>query len=84
VILAPGLSVDQIAAAARYPNGTISYTIVPELNGLGYRVVPTGNTGNPLHASIVLPAGQSVLTDEQAAALSALFRVAPNPYRSGP
>jgi hypothetical protein len=79
---APDLNVDQIAAVARYPNSEISYTILPELLALGYRLVPTGNGRNPLHASILLRPGESELTDEQAAALSALFAQhrLPNPY----
>jgi hypothetical protein len=81
---APELSVDQIAAVARYPNGQISYTIVPEVNALGYDVLPTPILKNPLHASIVDAPGISELSDDRAAALSVLFRrhIIPNPYRA--
>jgi hypothetical protein len=78
------LSVDQIAAVARYPNGKISYTIVPEVNALGYGVAPTPHRENPLHATIVDAPGISELSDDRAEALSALFRrhIIPNPYRA--
>ena len=82
---APNMSVDQLAAVARYPNAQLSYTIVPELNGLGYRVEPTPRPlTNPLHASILLPPGEPELTDAQAATLSALFgqHIIPNPYQT--
>jgi hypothetical protein len=49
---APESSVDQIAAVARYPNGRISYTIVPEVNALGYGVAPTPRRENPLHSAL--------------------------------
>jgi hypothetical protein len=69
---------------ARYPNGEISYTIVPEVNALGYDVLPTPILKNPLHASIVDAPGISELSDDRAAALSVLFRrhIIPNPYRA--
>ena len=80
----PRLSVDQIAQVARYPNKQITWTTAPQLNALGYRVVPTpiftGPNPNPLHADILLPNGQTILTDEQADALSAIFHRRPNPY----
>jgi hypothetical protein len=81
---APNLEVDQIAAAAKYPNPEISYTIVPEVNALGYGVVPTPNKDNSLHASIVDTPGTSNLSDDRAAALSALFarHIIPNPYQT--
>jgi hypothetical protein len=81
---ARNMSVDQLAAVARYPNEQISYTVLPEVKALGYRVVPTGNADNPLHASILLPPRETVLTDPKAAALSALFapNVIANRYRT--
>ncbi|HEU5276971.1 MAG TPA: hypothetical protein VFU97_25160 [Xanthobacteraceae bacterium] len=73
------MSVDQLAAVARYPNAQISYTIVPELNGLGYRLEPTPRPTNPLHATILLPPGETELSDEKAKALSSIFRIERNP-----
>jgi hypothetical protein len=79
----PNMSVDQLAAVARYPNREISFTIVPELNGLGYRVEPTPRPPrNPLHATIFLPPGQTELSDEQAKALSSIFKIERNPYQA--
>jgi hypothetical protein len=69
------MSVNQIAAIANYPHENLTYTTTQELSGIGYQVQPTP-TRNPLHASILLPPGQSSLTNEQAATLSGLF--APN------
>jgi hypothetical protein len=80
---APNMTVDQLAAIARYRHPWLTYTIVPELNGLGYQVAPTETRKNPLHASILLPPGQTELTNEQAAAMSATFarHKLLNPYR---
>jgi RHS repeat-associated protein len=69
------MSVSQIAEIANYPHENLTYTTTQELSGIGYQVQPTP-TGNLLHASILLPPGQSSLTNEQAATLSGLF--APN------
>jgi hypothetical protein len=81
---ARNMSVDQLAAVAKYPNEQISYTVLPEVKALGYRVVPTRTARNPLHASILLPPPETELTDPKAAKLSALFapNVITNPYRS--
>jgi hypothetical protein len=67
------MGVNEIAAVAKYPNPEITYTILPELNALGYRLEQTPNDKNPLHGSILLPPEEHALTDEQAARLSALF-----------
>lgn len=69
---APNMTVNRIAAIAHYPNRQISYTTNWALGAKGYPVQPTP-TDNLLHASIITPPS---LTDEQAAAMSALF--APN------
>jgi hypothetical protein len=81
---APNMKVDQLAAVARYPHPKISYTTVPEVGSLGYVVVPTPDPKNPLHATILLPPGQTELTPKQAAALSALFaqHIIDNLYQS--
>jgi len=82
----PRLSVNQILQVARYPNRMITWTRAPQLNALGYRVVPTpildSAKPNPLHASILLPRGQTALTEQQAEILSRLLQMhmESNPY----
>ncbi|MBN9087822.1 MAG: hypothetical protein J0J01_13005 [Reyranella sp.] len=71
----PGLSAVEIAqAAGGYPQyRKISSTDLPSIQSLGYTVVPTPTRSNPVHVSILLPAGQTTLSGDQAGALSALF-----------
>jgi RHS repeat-associated protein len=74
VSTAPNLSVEQIAMVAQYPHPKITYTYLQNIRMAGFEVVPTP-TGNPLHASIILPAGQTDLTPAQRAILSGNFRM---------
>ena len=76
------MSVDQLAGVARYSNAQISYTIAPELNGLGYRLEPTPRPMNPLHATILQPPSETELSDEKAKALSSIFKIERNPYQT--
>jgi hypothetical protein len=77
----PPMGPEDILAVPKYPgNRQYSYTILPELNALGYRLEPTPTRDNPLHSSILLAPGETQLTEAQAQALSAIFRRRPNPY----
>jgi hypothetical protein len=77
----PPMKPEDILAVPKYPgNRQYSYTILPELTALGYRLEPTPTRDNPLHSSILLAPGQTQLTEAQAKALSAIFRRKPNPY----
>jgi RHS repeat-associated protein len=73
---APSMTVNQIATIADYPHPELTYTTTGELAGLGHQVEPTPTRNNQLHSSVLLPPGVTSLSNEQAAALSALF--APN------
>jgi RHS repeat-associated protein len=78
VTTAPGLSLDDLARYAQYPNGTISYTTVKDLAILGIQVAPTPQPNDPLHATVVVP---DPLPNELAGRLSAEFgRKMDNPY----
>jgi|ERR1051325_3284407 hypothetical protein len=77
----PPMKPEDILAIPKYTTyGQYSWTILPELDALGYRLEPSPTRSNPLHSSILLPPGQTELTDAQAQALSAIFRRRPNPY----
>ena len=67
---APGMTVDQLAREARYPNGKISSSTVGELAILGYPVAATPLPGQPLHVTVVTP---SPLPRDQAEILSKAF-----------
>ena len=55
VTSAPGLTVDQLAQYAQYPNGTISYTTTDALAALGAPVVATPQPNDPLHPALLFP-----------------------------
>lgn len=75
---APGVSVQDLAAAGNYKNGEISYTTTGKLEKLGVPVTPTPTSNNALHAT----AGVNVPLDPaKAAAISAAFKRIPNPNR---
>lgn len=65
---------DQLAQAAQYPNGQISYAEVGSLRVIGSNVIPSPGRG--LHCTVIAEAGQA----EQ---LSGAFQQAPNPHRRG-
>ena len=71
---APGLTVDQLAAAGAFPNPQIGWTTVRELLRLGVPVVPSPGQG--YHNTAVTPMPLSV---EQAREISRVFRQQPNP-----
>lgn len=69
-----GVSVDELARAARYPNAQISVTEVGRLRAAGSNVLPSPGSAN--HCTVVADA-------DRAEALSAVFEQTPNPYRRG-
>jgi hypothetical protein len=70
VTSAPGLTLDQLAKYAQYPNGTISYTTTNTLAGMGIQVAPTPQPNDPLHSTVVVP---YPLPDPQAQAINSAF-----------
>ena len=80
VTSALGMSVNQLAMAANYPNNQISYTTTAALGGVGVPVVPSPSTNNPLHATAVVPVP---LDPTRAAQISGLFTRIPNPAKCG-
>ena len=73
------MSPQDLALAAQYPNGTVSYATVQELTALGYPVTATPLPNMPFHATVVTG---GPLSPDQAAALSAAFaNKFPNPAR---
>ena len=79
VTTAPGMSVEQLALTANYPNGQIGWTTVSELAKLGVPVLPTPFLpGMPLHGTAVVPIP---LDPARAAQISELFNRIPNPAR---
>lgn len=75
---APGMTVDQLAAIARYPNGKISWTTVQDLASIGIQVVPTPILpGQPLHHTVVVPL--QPITALAMKAISPQFRQKTNP-----
>jgi hypothetical protein len=75
---APQLTVDQLAAIARYPNAAISVTTVQRLEDQGFKIARTPLPGQPLHVTIVAP---MPIPEDFAKALSNSFLVRPNPSR---
>lgn len=76
VTTAPGMSYNQLAMVARYPNNQISVTTVAALASIGVPVVPTASDTNKLHATAVVPIP---LDPIRAAQISAMFTRHPNP-----
>ncbi len=73
---APGRTIDELARAGRFPNGTISVSTVDALRAVGAIVTPSPGVG--YHATVVVPAP---LSNAQAALISAAFATGiPNPY----
>lgn len=78
VTSAPNMSINQLAAAANYPNGQISYTTTSQLASVGAPVVATPLSGQPLHSTVT---AAYPLSSAQAAAISAQFKQMPNPAK---
>jgi RHS repeat-associated protein len=72
---APGQTVEQLAAAGRFPNTQISVTTVRELQRIGVPVRPSPGQG--FHNTAVTPLP---LSDSQAMQISDVFRQQPNPH----
>ncbi len=76
---APGLSVEQLARAARFPHGWVSVTTLHTLRWHGFDLVfPTPGQG-VYHATVLAP---YPLSSEHASLLSSLFTRRRNPYQS--
>jgi RHS repeat-associated protein len=71
---APGMTIEQLAAAGQFPNSQISVTTVSQLDAIGVRVVPSPGRGFHNTAVVPLP-----LPDKLAAEISAVFRQQRNP-----
>jgi hypothetical protein len=75
---APGLTIDQLAAAGRYRNPMISYTTVQDLAniGIGIALTPFPERGYPYHATVLVgvPLGLELATR-----ISQIFVRIPNP-----
>jgi hypothetical protein len=80
VTSAPGMSVNQLAMAANYQNGQISYTTTADLGAIGVPVVPTPSDNNALHATAVVPVP---LDPTRAAQISGVFTRIANPAKCG-
>jgi hypothetical protein len=78
VSTAPGMSVQDLANIAQYPNNIISYTTVDALAVIGVPVVPTPFPGMPIHGTAVVPIP---LDPARAAEISSVFQQIPNPAR---
>jgi hypothetical protein len=72
------MTVDELAAAARYENTMISYTTTEALAAVGVPVTPTPSDDNPLHATAVV---DIPLSAARAAQISAVFLRKPNPAK---
>jgi hypothetical protein len=70
-----------VAAGANIQHPNLTYSTWPELNDIGYKTIPTPLPGRPLHASILLKPGETMLSPEEAKALSDLLQqnLVPNP-----
>jgi RHS repeat-associated protein len=73
---APGMTIEELAAAGRFRNAQISVTTVGALLKVGIPVIPTPGQG--FHNTAVTP---MPLSNEQATAASSVFKQMPNPAR---
>jgi hypothetical protein len=74
---APGRTINELAAAGRFPNAQISYSTTDKLSRVGHPVL-TGTPGRGLHATVVAP---HPLSRADAERISAQFTVTQNPAR---
>lgn len=89
----PGMGVDEIARARRFPNGGLSVAydveLADALHPLGYamRIVRSPGRGYHHTLAVLYDASNRMLTqlpEDAARALAATFRVIPNPYPGNP
>jgi hypothetical protein len=73
---APGVDVDELARAGRFPNGQISVTTVERLREVGVEVTPSPGRG--LHATAETP---MPLSNEDADRISSVFEQRQNPHQ---
>jgi len=76
---APGVTVEELAKAGKFPNSQISVTTVGEIRGIGGNVIPTPNLPRfPHHGTIT--ATNDVWSQAWREQLSQMFDIMPNPF----
>ena len=78
----PGLTIEQLAAAGRFPHAQISVTTTEDLvaaaSDAGYTLAVVRSPGKGMHCTVQVP---DPLPDDLALALSQAFAARPNPAR---